>query len=195
MVATERHPRRRATATSSSPMVRDRLGVEPEVITGDEEAALSFAGATGGLRRGAAAPLPGRRHRRRLDRVRARRPTAGSRRAQHGRRLRADDRAAPARRPADRRRRSRRRRPTSARRSTQRRGRGAAATGGTLVGVAGTVTTIAALALGLERYDAEADPRVRLPVPDVRERLRRPAAAMNRDWRKALPECIPAGST
>jgi exopolyphosphatase/guanosine-5'-triphosphate,3'-diphosphate pyrophosphatase len=26
--------------------VRDRLGVEPEVVTGDEEAALSFAGAT-----------------------------------------------------------------------------------------------------------------------------------------------------
>ena len=29
--------------------VRDRMGVEPEVITGDEEAALSFAGATRGL--------------------------------------------------------------------------------------------------------------------------------------------------
>ena len=30
-------------------MVRDTLGVEPEVVTGDEEAALSFAGATRGL--------------------------------------------------------------------------------------------------------------------------------------------------
>ncbi|GAA4662773.1 exopolyphosphatase [Kineococcus glutinatus] len=30
--------------------VRERLGVEPEVVTGEEEAALSFAGATAGLR-------------------------------------------------------------------------------------------------------------------------------------------------
>ena len=30
--------------------VREILGVDPEVITGDEEAALSFVGATGDLR-------------------------------------------------------------------------------------------------------------------------------------------------
>ena len=84
-------------------MVRGELGVDPEVITGEEEAALSFA------RRGASVPdtltgrvvvadigggstelvaRPGRRVR----------VAAG---AQHGRRLRPDDRAPPARRPAD----------------------------------------------------------------------------------------------
>ena len=60
------------TATSSSAMVRAELGVEPEVITGREEAALSFAGAAsvlGQVDRAAA----GRRHRRRLDRARPRR--------------------------------------------------------------------------------------------------------------------------
>lgn len=36
--------------------VRELLGVEPEVITGDEEAALSYAGATGGLLKDAPAP-------------------------------------------------------------------------------------------------------------------------------------------
>ena len=56
--------------------VRARLGVEPEVISGDEEAALSFAGATRELQRARAGPVPRRRHRRRLDRVRAR-ATAG----------------------------------------------------------------------------------------------------------------------
>ena len=58
--------------------VREILGVDPEVATGDEEAALSFAGATGDLRGRARVPraLPRRRHRRRLDRVRARRRPA-----------------------------------------------------------------------------------------------------------------------
>ena len=35
-------PRRRATGPSSSPMVHAVLGVEPEVVSGDEEAALSL---------------------------------------------------------------------------------------------------------------------------------------------------------
>ncbi len=49
MVATSatRDARNRADFTGG---VRDVLGVDPEVITGDEEAALSFAGATGDLR-------------------------------------------------------------------------------------------------------------------------------------------------
>ena len=44
-----RHARRRATATTSSRMVRATLGVEAEVISGDEEARLSFDGAVGEL--------------------------------------------------------------------------------------------------------------------------------------------------
>ncbi|WP_176819072.1 exopolyphosphatase [Quadrisphaera sp. DSM 44207] len=36
--------------------VREALGVDPEVVSGDEEAALSFRGATGGLSRGHPAP-------------------------------------------------------------------------------------------------------------------------------------------
>ena len=37
-------------------MVRATLGVEPEVVTGDEEARLSFTGAVRGLPADAAAP-------------------------------------------------------------------------------------------------------------------------------------------
>ena len=82
--------------------VAEILGVEPEVITGDEEAALSFAGATNGLRRRRGdGAVPRRRHRRRVDRVRARRRTrSGGPLGRH--RLRPDARAPPARRPADR---------------------------------------------------------------------------------------------
>ena len=50
-VATSRRPATRRTATSSSPGCATALGVEPEVVSGDEEAALSFAGATRELRR------------------------------------------------------------------------------------------------------------------------------------------------
>ena len=53
--------------------VRERLGVVPEVLSGDEEAALVFAGATRTLARPAGATGPRGRHRRRLDRARPRR--------------------------------------------------------------------------------------------------------------------------
>jgi exopolyphosphatase / guanosine-5'-triphosphate,3'-diphosphate pyrophosphatase len=92
--------------------VRGVLGVGPEVLSGDEEALLSFTGATtelaaagragaGGGRRArcgrAGGPaVPGRRHRRRLHRVRARGPARGGRGGLGGHRLRPDDRAAPA---------------------------------------------------------------------------------------------------
>ena len=84
--AVDRGPRRRRRSGSSPPPpsatratptyfargVRDRLGVEPEVVSGDEEAALSYDGATRALD-----DVPGAgggaRHRRRLDRADPRR--------------------------------------------------------------------------------------------------------------------------
>ena len=51
--------------------------------------------------RAGAPAVPGRRHRRRLHRVRARGPARGGRGRLGGHRLRPDDRAAPARRSAD----------------------------------------------------------------------------------------------
>lgn len=60
-----------------------------------------------------------------------------------------------------------------------------AASASTLVGVAGTVTTLAALALGLERYDSAAIHGSRLPLATVRE-LREKLAAMTSPERAAL---------
>ena len=72
------------TAPSSWRWCVAMLGVEPEVVSGDEEARLSFTGATASLdaargrtARSRPAAVPGGRHRRRLDRVRARRPRPG----------------------------------------------------------------------------------------------------------------------
>lgn len=55
----------------------------------------------------------------------------------------------------------------------------------TWVGVAGTLTTIAALALGLDEYDAEAIHLARLPLPDV-ERVCRELVAATRTERAAM---------
>jgi exopolyphosphatase/guanosine-5'-triphosphate,3'-diphosphate pyrophosphatase len=98
MVATSatRDARNRDAFTA---LVVDVLGVPPEVVSGDEEAALSFDGATRGLDP-AAGPVPGHGHRRRLHRARAR-DRVPRRRAVGRRRLRPPDRAAPGGRPAD----------------------------------------------------------------------------------------------
>jgi exopolyphosphatase/guanosine-5'-triphosphate,3'-diphosphate pyrophosphatase len=64
---------RRANRDEFVAGVRALLGVEPEVVPGDEEARLSFAGATGELRGRARGAVPRRRPRRRVDGVRARR--------------------------------------------------------------------------------------------------------------------------
>ena len=132
--------------------VRDRLGVEPEIINGAEEAALSFRGATSGLAelagRGA---VPRGGHRWRLDRAGAGRPDRC-----HGRResldigsVRMTERHLPVRAGHRRRGRGGRRRyrllargndvPLDQARS--------------LIGVAGTITTLAAIALELPEYD------------------------------------------
>ena len=111
MVATSA-TRDAANSQEFTDRVLEILGVAPEVITGDEEAWLSFTGATREL---AGTPLadeclpalPGHRHRRRLHRVRPRRarrvggPPPGVPRPDPGplgeHRLRPADRTAPAR--------------------------------------------------------------------------------------------------
>ena len=62
--------------------------------------------------------------------------------------------------------------------------------GGTLVGVAGTTTTVQALALGLERYDPEAIHRTELTLEaaaDVAQVL----TSMTNGERRALPVMAP----
>jgi exopolyphosphatase/guanosine-5'-triphosphate,3'-diphosphate pyrophosphatase len=166
--------------------VRERLGVEPEVVSGDEEAELSFDGATRELLGSGRPAVPRRRHRRRLDRADPRRlprspdrghsidigsvrmherhlhddpPTADA-----GRRLRADIDAAPRRLPGDR---------------AGRRGR-------TVVGVAGTVTTVAAMACSTCRRTSRERSTTPLPADDVRSVAQR-LLAMTHDERAALP--------
>ena len=131
--------------------VKDILGVEPEVITGDQEAEFSFTGATGELSGtekylvvdiggGSTEFVVGNRHveaARSVDigcvrlterHVRSDPPAAAEVDA-----IRADVRAALA----------------LAEETVP------VAAAGTLVGLAGSVTTVAAIALGLEEYDSE----------------------------------------
>ena len=77
-------PRRARRARCATPtnrevfaaMVRRHAGTDPEVIDGDEEAALSFLGGTRGLP-AADGPFLLRRHRRRIDGVRGRARSPG----------------------------------------------------------------------------------------------------------------------
>jgi len=161
--------------------VRDRLGVEPEVVTGAEEAALAFDGAVRHLRTPAEPPVlvvdigggstelilgsvaPDRAHSMDIGSVRL-----------HERHLR-DDPPTPAQVaacvadidahldacPVD---------------------PGAAAT---VVGVAGTVTTVAAAVLDLPAYDRDALDQAVLPVADVHAAVDR-LVALTHDERRAL---------
>jgi len=148
------------------------LGVEPEVITGDQEAQFSFTGATANWpARRPADPVSRGRHRRRLHRVRPR-GREGHRRPLGGHRLRPADRTSPgARRPDH--------RPAhpelvaaiaadvdtaldqAARAVPLDRAR-------TLVGLAGSVTTIAGIALDLAVYDSAAIHHSRVGLEQVR---------------------------
>jgi exopolyphosphatase/guanosine-5'-triphosphate,3'-diphosphate pyrophosphatase len=168
--------------------VRDILGVAPEVISGQEEADLSFLGATVGLPDGVAAPylvvdigggstefVLGTRtptHRTSVDigcvRMTERHlasdpPTPDQVRATIADIDTAIERAGRAV-PLD-----------------------AAAT---LVGLAGSVTTVAALALGLPRYDATRTHHSRIPRAEVR-RVSDALLAMPRAQRAALPVMHP----
>lgn len=193
----------RVVATSASRDASDRagfvagvvarLGVEPEVVSGDEEATLAFAGATTGL--AAAAPDLGRPWlvadvgggstelvlgdgsgrpvgcsvdvgsvRLTERHFAADPPTAGQVR---GAEADIDVALALVREtvPVER--------------------------AATLVGVAGSVTTVAALAMGLERYDSDRVHLARVPAADVRAVAGR-LLAMTRDERAALA-VVPAG--
>ena len=137
--------------------VVDILGVEPEVITGDQEAQFSFTGATKELS-GPAGPgeaVSGRGHRRRLHRVRGRRRIACAPRAPWTSAVYGSRSAisSPTRSP---------RTQIEAMRADV----AAAldevertvplAEARTLVGLAGTVTTVSGIALGLDAYDSAA---------------------------------------
>ncbi|MFD9613169.1 exopolyphosphatase [Streptomyces sp. NPDC059083] len=162
------------------------LGVEPEVITGDQEAAFSFTGATGELhgddRRlvvdiggGSTEFVVGNRHveaARSVDigcvrlterHVRHDPPTAEEVAA-----IRADVRAAldlaAATVPID--------------------------TADTLVGLAGSVTTVAAIALGLPEYDSEKVHHSRISAAQVAEVTERLLASTH-DERAAIPVIHP----
>ena len=168
--------------------VRDILGVEPEVISGEEEGALSFAGATAGLPADALPPFlvvdigggstefvlgddaPGHRVSVDVGCVRMTERHLAGDPPTHGQ-IRAATRdidAAIARAagvvPLDR--------------------------AATLVGLAGSVTTVAALALGLPRYDTAAIHHSRIAVADVR-RVSDELLAMTRAQRAALPVMHP----
>ena len=165
--------------------VRDRLGVEPEVVTGDEEARLSFAGATRELLGGDAATpflvvdigggstelvLGGR------DVTAARSVDVGCVRMTE-RHLHDDPPTAS--------------QVAAARADVAEAVRDAGRTvplaeARTLVGLAGSVTTVAAMALGLATYDRDRIHHSRISAADVHD-VARTLLAMTRDQRAALP--------
>ena len=132
-------------------MVLANSGRPPEVITGAEEAELSFRGAAAGSAGRAETVLVADIGGGSTELVLRQRTAAI---AQHERRVRPDDRAASARRSAD-------RRPGRGGEHEICCGDHAAEQdvplqgAGSFVGVAGTVTTVAAIALELPEYDAE----------------------------------------
>ena len=167
--------------------VRARLGVEPEVVSGDEEARLSFRGATGELDAGGAPYLV-------VDigggstefvlgseqpvaacsvdvgcvRITERRLSTDPPSAEEVATARADVRGAVALAgrtvPLD--------------------------TGATLVGLAGSVTTVAAIALRLPTYDADVIHGSRITAADV-HRVTDDLLTMTRADRAALPVMHP----
>ncbi len=167
--------------------VRERLGVEPEVVSGDEEAALSFTGATRELA-GSGLPGPvlvadiGGGSTELVVGAPGHAPTAG-RSVDVGcvrmteRHLHDDP-------------------PTAAQVAAARADVEAAvrlaaesvplAEARSLVGLAGSVTTVAAMALDLPAYDRDRIHHSRIPSPDV-HRVAARLLAMTREQRAALP--------
>ena len=135
--------------------IAERFGVEPEIISGDEEAALSFAGATGAVAEAQAGPAPylvidlggGS-----TEFVLGDRSVAAARSIDMGS-VRLTERHFAADPPTP-------EQIAAARRDIAAGIDTAAATvpldqARSLVGVAGSITTVAALALGLEQYERE----------------------------------------
>ncbi|MFG2589019.1 exopolyphosphatase [Streptomyces sp. NPDC048438] len=175
--------------------VQDILGVEPEVVTGDEEAQLSFDGAT--------KELVGSDHLEKPylvvdigggstefvvgdDRVRAARSVDIGCVRMTERHLVVDGAVVDP--------------PTPDRIAAIRADVGAAldlaeesvpvSSAATLVGLAGTVTTVAAMALGLEEYDSEAIHHSRVSLAQVREITARLLASTHEE-RAAIPAMHP----
>jgi exopolyphosphatase / guanosine-5'-triphosphate,3'-diphosphate pyrophosphatase len=169
--------------------IMERLGVEPEVVSGAEEAGLSFAGATGELI-ASAAPTPflvvdiggGS-----TEVVRGGAAVEASRSVDIGC-VRLTERHLHSDPPTD--------DEIAAACVDIQAGLDAveaevALEGiGTVVGLAGSVTTIAAHAMALERYDPARIHGVHLPVADVVTACD-DLLCMNREWRKALPYMHP----
>ncbi|HEV2639722.1 MAG TPA: Ppx/GppA phosphatase family protein [Actinocrinis sp.] len=177
--------------------IRARLGVDPEVISGDEEAGLSFTGATGALLAAEAAAGPqdgGALHYPTpflvvdigggstefvvgVDKVQAARSVDIGCVRLTERHLHDDP-------------------PTSAQVSAAREDIDRAidlaaetvplGDARSLVGLAGSVTTVAAIALGLPEYDRDRVHLSRIPADDVRA-VTRDLLAMTREQRAAVP--------
>ncbi len=170
---------------SFAPSERARIGAEPEVISGSEEARLSFDGATRDLVGDPAFPGPiavldiGGGSTELVTRTEAgsvvgESMDVGSVRLTE--RYLHDD-------------------PPTARQAAQAEQDVEAALGrlslplddvGTLVGVAGTVTTLAAMVLGLDRYDRELVHRARIGTPELMSCVDR-VIAMSVAQRRELP--------
>jgi exopolyphosphatase/guanosine-5'-triphosphate,3'-diphosphate pyrophosphatase len=165
--------------------VRDRLGVEPEVVTGDEEAALSFAGATRELagtdlaRPFLVVDIGGGS----TELVLGGTSVEAARSVDVGcvrmtERHLPDDPPTPAQ--------------VAAARADVEAGVALAAEtvplqrAGTLVGLAGSVTTVGAMALDLPAYDRDALHHSRIAADDVHGVAQR-LLAMTHDERAALP--------
>jgi exopolyphosphatase/guanosine-5'-triphosphate,3'-diphosphate pyrophosphatase len=165
--------------------VRDRLGVEPEVVTGDEEAALSFAGATRELagtdlaRPFLVVDIGGGS----TELVLGGTSVEAARSVDVGcvrmtERHLHDDPPTPAQ--------------VAAARADVEAGVALAAEtvplqrAGTLVGLAGSVTTVGAMALDLPAYDRDAIHHSRIAADDVHGVAQR-LLAMTHDERAALP--------
>jgi exopolyphosphatase/guanosine-5'-triphosphate,3'-diphosphate pyrophosphatase len=165
--------------------VRDRLGVDPEVVTGDEEAWLSFAGATRELLAGPdprpflVVDIGGGSTELVLgdtDVSAARSVDVGCVRMTE-RHLHDDPPSGE--------------QVAAARADVEAAIRGAGETvplaeARTLVGLAGSVTTVAAMALGLSTYDRDRIHHSRISAADVHE-VARTLLAMTREQRAALP--------
>ncbi|MFC5906188.1 exopolyphosphatase [Streptacidiphilus monticola] len=161
--------------------VRGILGVDPEVVTGDEEAELSFTGATKELAGRGGGPylvfdLGGG----------STEFVLGSDHVEAARSVDIGCVRLTERHGAD----------WAAMRADIEKALDLAAetvpltTGATLVGLAGTVTTVAAIALGLPEYDSQAIHRSRIPVAQVRAVAERLMHATHEE-RAAIPVMHP----